>query len=83
MDKHSDVSVALTSLEVKRLNKLRKQVESENDTSVNNATIILKVTVSKTTGIGANVFVEAFKSSTKHAKQQVLKKVDITDYESW
>lgn len=83
MDKHSDISVALTSLEVKRLNKLRKQVESENDTSVNNATIILKVTVSKTNGIGANVYVEAFKSSTEHAKQQVLKKVDITDYESW
>ena len=80
MDKNTQVTIQLNSREVKRLNKLRKQIEASSSDDRN---LVFNVTVSNTTGIGENVYVEAYKVAINHPDEQVLQRTDITDYESW
>lgn len=81
MDKHSEMIVTLTSVEVKRLNKIRKKLEENN--SSEDEILSFKITKSNTCGIGDNVYVEAFKSGANRPKEQVMQKTEITDYGSW
>lgn len=82
MDKNSQVTILLTATEVKRINKLRKQLEA-NRAIDDLRNLVFSVTISSSSGIGDNVYVEANKIAINSKNELVLGKTDVTDYESW